>query len=245
VPAGVNLTPYTGPSSLAAGTVIDSKLITTCLSTSQPNVVIRNSRIQASCGWVVDAELPTNANPATWLQITDSEIICGSGVFGGGLGEHGFVATRVEIRGGCANNVDGDRDFTVQDSYLHSLPTEGSAEHGDGIQSCCAANVVIRHNTILGRSGDLSGNGSNTTSAIILPIANPPAGPILVENNFLGGGAYTLYCASTSNQTVTNNTFAHRPGPLGGEFGYVDNCQNPSVFSGNVTDTGQPVGRNG
>jgi hypothetical protein len=240
VPAGVTLTAYTGPSELPAGTVIDSKLVTTCLHTTQSGVIIRRSRIQASCGWVVDAEVASG----TWLLIEDSEINCAGGGGGnqGGLGEFGFTARRIEISGGCANNVDGDRNFTIEDSYLHSLQPEGS-NHGDSIQSCCAANVTIRHNTLLGRSGDLSGNGGNTTSAIILPISLPPTGPILVERNFLGGGAYTLYCASTANQSILNNTFAHRPGPLGAAFGYHDNCQWPSVFSGNVTDTGLAVNR--
>jgi hypothetical protein len=199
-------------------------------------VIIRRSRVQADCGWVVDAEVSSG-----WLLIEDSEII-GTPSATGCLGESGFIARRVEIRG-CANGVDGDFNFTIEDSYVHSLPPEGSSQHGDGIQSCCAANVTIRHNTLLGRSGDLSGNGANTTSAIILPIANPPPGPILVERNFLGGGAYTLYCASTANQSILNNVFAHRPGPLGAAFGYVDNCQAAGQFAGNVTDTGVPVNR--
>jgi hypothetical protein len=238
VPVGVTLTPYSGPSTLAAGTVIDSKLITQCLKITQPNVIIRRSRIWASCGWVVEAEVPTG-----WVLIEDSEIICTSAAGNvAGLGESGFIARRVEIRG-CTNGVDGDFNFTIEDSYVHSLPPESETAHGDGTQSCCAANVTIRHNTLLGRSGDLSGNGGNTTSAIILPIANPPAGPILITDNFLGGGAYTLYCASTSNQSILDNTFAHRPGPLGAEFGYVDNCQQAGQFKGNVTDTGQPVNR--
>ena len=103
--------------------------------------------------------------------------------------------------------------------------------------------MTIRHNTIIGRSGDLSGGGGTTTSAIILPIDNPPTGPILITDNFLAGGAYTLYCASTSNQSILNNTFAALSGPLGAEFDYVSNCQQAGQFSGNVTDTGQPVNR--
>jgi hypothetical protein len=238
VPSGVTLTAYTGPSTPAAGAVIDSKLITTCLNIANSGVIIRRSRVQATCGWVVDAHRDTG-----WLLIEDSEIICTSAAGNtAGLGEWGFTARRIEIRG-CTNGIDGDRDFTIEDSYIHSLPPETGEAHGDGIQSCCAANVTIRHNTILGRSGDLSGNGGNTTSAIILPIANPPAGPILVERNFLGGGAFTLYCASTSNQSILNNTFAHRPGPLGAAFGYHDNCQSAGQFSGNVTDLGDPVNR--
>jgi hypothetical protein len=220
---------------------IGAELITECLEITEPGVVIRRSRIQASCDWVVDASITTGQ--ANWLLIEDSKIICGPGDNVAGLGERGFIARRIEILG-CTNGVDGDQNFTIEDSYIHSLNSGPNDEgHGDGIQTCCAANVIIRHNTILGRSGDLSGNGSNTTSAIILPIANSPPGPILITDNFLAGGSFTLYCASTSNQSVVNNTFADLSGPLGAAFGYVDNCSLAGVFSGNVTDTGQPVNR--
>ncbi len=79
---------------LAAGTVIDSKLITQCLKITQPNVIIRRSRIQASCGWVVDAWITTGQGD--WLLIEDSEIIC-TGRAGNvaGLGECGFIARRI------------------------------------------------------------------------------------------------------------------------------------------------------
>ena len=43
---GVTLTTYTGPSTITvAGTVIDAKQITTCLTISAPNVTIKRSRI--------------------------------------------------------------------------------------------------------------------------------------------------------------------------------------------------------
>jgi hypothetical protein len=233
VPSGVTLTSYSGPTTLAAGTVIDSKVITQCLKITQPNVIIRRSRIQAACGWSIDAQVTSGPT-----LIEDSEVICSGG---NGIGEWGFVGRRVEIRG-CENGIDGDANFVIEDSYIYAV-TEAGGEHGEGIQSCCAANVTIRHNTIIGRSGDLSGSGGNTTSAIILPINNPPPGPILIANNFLAGGAYTLYCASTSNQSVVSNVFADMAGALGAEFGYISNCQQAGQFSGNVTDTGQPVGR--
>ncbi len=95
VPAGVTLTPYSGPSTLAAGTVIDSKLITQCLKITQPNVIIRSSRIQTGCFYGIDVEV--SSGPAL---IEDSEVICSGG--GNGIGEWGFVVRRVEIRD-CEN----------------------------------------------------------------------------------------------------------------------------------------------
>ncbi len=113
VPAGVTLTPYSGPSTLAAGTVIDSKLITQCLKITQPNVIIRRSRIQTGCFYGIDVEV--SSGPAL---IEDSEVICSGG--GNGIGEWGFVVRRVEIRD-CENGLDGDANFVIEDSYIHSV----------------------------------------------------------------------------------------------------------------------------
>lgn len=238
VPAGITLSAYTGPDEVPANTVIDGKLITKCLGVSQPGVIIRNSRI--SCGqggldvWITDTNL------ANWAQITDSEIVCTGG--GTGIGERGFIVRRVEVSG-CENGFDFDQDGIIEDSYIHTLDEGPNGDgHGDGIQSALLINVTIRHNTIIGRSGDLASPGNNATSAII----TPPNGArdALIENNFLAGGAYTLYCPENSpvNVRVLNNTFAHRPGPLGAAFGYTDGCGSGTMMSGNVTDTGQAVG---
>ncbi len=111
----------------------------------------------------------------------------------------------------------------------------------DGIQSAVLINITIRHNTIIGRTGDASSPGNNTTSAIITPAG--ATSDVLIENNFLAGGAYTLYCPANApvNVRVQNNTFAHLTGPLGAAFGYSTNCTTGTIWSGNVTDTGQVV----
>lgn len=236
VPSGVTLTAYTGPAEVPANTVIDGKQITQCLSITQPGVVIRNSRV--SCGtsgvdvWVISTD------QSTWAQIVDSEVICTGG--GSGIGERGFIVRRVEVRG-CENGFDFDQDGLIEDSYIHSLDEGSSGDgHGDGIQSAILQNVTIRHNTIIGRTGDLTTPGNNATSAII----TPPNGArdTLIEKNFLAGGAYTLYCPENGpvNVRVLNNTFAHQSSPLGAAFGYLDGCE-ASTLSGNVTDSGQPV----
>ena len=233
VPDGTSLTAYTGPSTISTpGTIVDSKIIDDCILITAADVIIRNSTITGDCGWTVDGYITTGAGD--WFLVEDSEITCGVGAQGG-IGERGFIPRRVEIKGECANNVDCDQDCLIEDSYLWDLPFETEVEHGDGIQSCCAANVTIQHNTSIGQSVD----GAPTTSAIILPIAVPPTGPILVHRNLLTGGAYTLYCASTTNQTITDNVFG--TGARGPSFGHIDNCSFPTTFSGNVTDVGDPV----
>jgi hypothetical protein len=241
VPAGVTLTNYTGPSSPAAGTVIDGKNITQCLSITQPRVIIRNSRINAQCSWLIDSWI-TTTDQSAWTQVIDSEVICINA--GNGIGERGVIVRRVEISG-CENGMDLDQDGLVEDSYIHTLDEGPLGDgHGDGIQSALLQNITIRHNTIIGRTGNLESPGRNGTSAII----TPPNGTrdTLIEHNFLAGGAATIYCPENSpvNVRVLNNTFAHRGGPLGAEFAYTDGCTTGTIFTGNVNDLGQPVSAN-
>jgi hypothetical protein len=235
VPDGVSLTAYSGSTNPAADTVIDSKLITSCMTITQPRVVIRRSRIQADCSWVIDSVF-TAGTSADWVLVEDSEIVCVS-ESQGGIGEHNFHINRVEISGGCANNVDGDEDFLVEESYLHGLPVEDETHHGDGIQSCCVDNAIIRHNSIIGQDDF----GGNTTSAIIMPqIA--VTGTALIEHNFLAGGAFTLYCAPNGTDfRANNNVIGQRPGPWGAAFGYTQNCDLAEEFSGNVSSNGDPI----
>jgi hypothetical protein len=232
VPAGVVLTAYTGPSNPPAGTVIDGKLITTCLSITNPNVVVRNSRIDVpNCAFNTWITTPTE-----WTVLDDSEVIC-HGAGRSGIGERGFIVRRVEVVG-CENGLDGDQDFIIEDSYIWGIDEGPNGEgHGDGIQSCCLINIVIRRNTIIAQSS----TGVNGTSAIITP--RDGARDTLIEGNFLAGGAYTLYCPKNDpiNVRVINNTFADKSTPLGPAFGYHDGCASVAEFSGNVTDMGAPV----
>ena len=158
-----------------AGTVIDGKLVNGCLSIAAGGVVIRNSRVTCTDFYVVDvypARTPS-------LLIEDSEIDCGMSP-SNGIGEEGVIVRRVEVVG-CTNGFDANKDFLVEDSYIHS-PYNGNDAHSDGAQFN-GTNITFRHNTILFPLG---------TSAIIShPNLNRD---ILIENNLLGGGAYTLYC---------------------------------------------------
>lgn len=235
VPDGTSLTAYTGSSTPSAGATIDSKLVTTCLNIVNPNITIIRSRVEADCSWVVDSTISTGVQD-DWPEIIDSEIICVS-ESQGGIGERGFVMLRVEISGGCANNVDGDQDFLIEDSYLHGLPVEDEIHHGDGIQSCCVNNAIIRHNTVIGQDDF----GGNTTSAIIMPqIAVVGTG--LAEKNLLLGGGFTLYCPpNATNFQANNNVFGADPGPYAPAFEWVDNCDNAEGFTGNISQDGTPV----
>jgi hypothetical protein len=244
VPAGLSLTPYTGPTTITtANTVIDGKT-TTCLEVRASGVVIRNSKISCPGGGIYIDDRFTG----TPLTIEDSTVDC-EGQGGTGIQEAHFVVRRVLVTG-CENGFSINQDAVIEDSYIHGLASKGEESHEDGIQLslghwngaeyvCCALNVTIRHNTIYGMT---RGDTAFGTSAII---SGPPGvANILIENNLLAGGAYALYCpggGQGTNFRVVNNRFSTKFGPRVGAFGATTECADENASGNVVHETGRPL----
>ncbi len=243
VPAGVSLSPYTGPSTItAAGTVIDGKLITKPLviAASASNVTIKNSRIAAQGFWLV-----LNDAGAKNLQIIDTEMDGrGNTSNDAAVAGRNYTLTRVNIH----STVDGLKlgdNVTVQDSYIHDLVVSGDS-HNDGMQSLGSNDVLIRHNTIIAPKA--------STSAIILSTGSADSmRRITIDNNLLGGGAYTVYggyqvgvdiLSRVSDITVSNNRITTAVNPQGGAYGPFTSVSKPAVtMTGNVWHDGPNAGR--
>lgn len=243
VPTGVNLKPYTGPTRISqAGTVIDGALITQPLVVvaGANDVTIRNSLIRASAFFLV-----LNDEGARNLQITDTEL--------DGMGEtrnnaaiagHNYTLTRVNIHG----TLDGAKfgsNVTIQDSLIHDLHVSEDS-HSDGLQSLGSDNVVIRHNTVIVPQG--------ATSAIILSTGSASSmRNVVIDNNLLGGGAYTVYGGYQSGQDdvsrvsdvlIANNRITTSVNAKGGVFGPFTSVDPPAVrLVGNVWHDGPEAGR--
>jgi Right handed beta helix region len=241
VPAGVALTPYTGPARITEpGTVIDGKLVTVPLviAATADDVTIRDSVIRVSDHWLV-----LNDEGATGLRIVDTELD-GTGNASGDAAVAGgsYTLTRVNVHG----TVDGLKvgsDVTVEDSYIHDLVmTAGS--HNDGIQSLGSEDVVIRNNTVI--------VGDGATSAVLLSTGSASSmRRITIEHNLLGGGAYTVYGgyesgkddpSKVSDIVVRDNHISTVVHPQGGAFGPITSVDSPVVTSGNVWHDGPHAG---
>jgi len=253
VPAGTTLTAYTGPSTITtAGTVITGKTMG-CIQITASNVTIRNSRI--SCNGNAVTINDKDLYGLTPVLIEDSEIDCQSST-GTGIMEAHFTLRRVEISH-CENGLSLNQDVTVEDSYIHSENSIGADPHEDGIQFGCghwqpgfagtscasgyapgALNITLRHDTIYGMT---NGDTAFGTSAII----TNPAGDtnILITNNLLAGGAYTVYCnrpGAGTNFQLLNNHFSTRFSSKVGVFAPWTDCTDESQVAGNVYhETGQ------
>ena len=243
-PAGIALSPYTGPSKITTpNTVIDGKTMS-CIQVAAPGVVIRNSKISCPAGgiFVDDRDLFGQ----TGLLIEDSEIDC-LNQGGTGISEGHVTARRVNIHG-CENGLSINQNVTIEDSYIHDLYNPSEA-HADGIQlsfghwdgsgyPCCALNVTIRHNTIYGMGAD----GSFGTSAIISGSGGDTN--ILIENNLLAGGGYALYCeqgATGISYRVINNRFSTRFKASVGFVRPATECSDETQSGNVIHETGRPL----
>ena len=128
VPAGVALTPYTGPSRITQpGTVIDSKIITTPLviTAGANDVTIKNSIVRANGFWLV-----LNDEGATNLQIIDTELD-GQGNTNNDAAVAGrnYTLTRVNIHGTIDGLKLGDDLAGPETGCVHV----GDRVFGDGL----------------------------------------------------------------------------------------------------------------
>jgi pectate lyase len=219
-----------------AGTVIQDQDRNGCITVKAANVTIRNSRITCP-GYL------TSNQSGSMMLIEDTILQCqgqtGSGASPGRL----FTLRRVEVFG-CENNVWCDRDCVIEDSYIHDpIPYNPVTDpHTDSIQiPTGATNILIDHNTVYG--GYLS--QSNFGNSAITNGGN--VGGVVINNNLLAGGGYTVYCEHDSLGTgspafrITNNRFSRVLVSTVGGFGPSLECRD-EIQSGNVYhETGAPL----
>jgi hypothetical protein len=245
VSRGTALSAYTGPSTISTPNREIVGKTMGCIRVEAPGVVIRSSRISCGDGGVAVASYDGHY-AGTPLLLEDTEIDC-QNTGGTAIGDANVTARQLNIHG-CENGFDINQNITVEDSYIHDMYNSAEA-HTDGIQFAShfengqlvpgALNVTIRHNTIYGMGAD----GSFGTSAII---TNHPGTDhnVLIENNLLAGGAYTLYCNSPgagANYRVVNNHFSRKFKSMVGYYGPSEDCADETQ-SGNVYhETGQPL----
>lgn len=200
---------------------VSNTRINGCVEVRAANVTFKNVYFNgAGCFYAV-------RNFSSGLVIEDSFITCGE-TNGTGVTATGYTVRRSEITG-CENGFNVGGNVTLEDNWIHPAVTANGA-HTDGIQmNQGAANITVRHNTI-------SVPAPGGTSAIIMwDEGNPQNSNVLITNNLMWGGTYTLYCprvGPVTNIVITNNRFGtHEYGPHNGCTG-----NHVTTFTGNVND---------
>ncbi|MEU6713475.1 right-handed parallel beta-helix repeat-containing protein [Nonomuraea sp. NPDC046802] len=205
-----------------AGAVMEGKDIRGCVVVKAPNVTIRRSKVTCSGYYAIGSFAETYKGGGLLLE--DVEVDCRNRN-ATAVGSYGMTARRLNIHG-CENGFDIDDTTTVVDSYIHDL-YEGATGHADGIQLAGGSNIRIKHNTIYAPGG---------TSAIIShPTKNAN---VLVEDNLLAGGAYTLYCPRERSRDyrVIANRFARTFSAKGGAYGAWTGCEKTAAARDNFWD---------
>jgi hypothetical protein len=170
--------------------------------------------------------------------IRDVEIDMQGQQEGKGIAFNNYTATRVHIHNGldCAH---AGTNVVITDSFC-DLPKlrPGSEAHADGFQSDGGRNLVFRHNTVRNPNGQ--------TAAILLSTNTAPIEKVVIDNNLLSGGGYTVYCGTTdggvaTRMTYTNNVISREFFPRGGFYGPATDCDDVEVAHGNRFDgSGDP-----
>ena len=131
----------------------------------------------------------------------------------------------------------------IEGNYIHDMGFQ-DGDHLNGTTSNGSTTaLVIRHNTVF--------NSYDQTDAISLFEDFGTEGNVLITNNLVAGGGYTIYGGQNPggpqafNIRITDNRFATLYFPKGGYWGPVaafDPSGPGNRWSGNVWDgTGQPV----
>jgi len=233
VPAGTKLTVHNGDLEVgSANTVIDGRDIRGCVFVNAPGVVIRRSKLTCVASYA-------DSYSGTGVLLEDVEIDCGNTTGTTAVGDYNFAVRRANIHS-CENGFDVDGRVTIEDSYIHDLLRDDPATdpHTDGAQiTPVGSSINIVHNTIYAGDG---------TSAIISPnVADGIVSDVLIKDNLMAGGAYTLYCQQDGpgdNYRVINNHFSTVVYPDVGHYGAWTECEDEAQVTGNVYhETGRPV----
>lgn len=246
----------------AAGAVIDGYQVSGGITVTAPNVTIRNSLVRNSAGGANGSGVIKIRNGAS--ATVENSVLDGLNATHACIWHEGasMTARGNECRGvndgifswASQTGTDGTGDnFTIENNWLHSFTTNAGNGHVDGYQTEGAKNGVIRHNTIDVAQGQ--------TSAIAIWNGRKSADNILVDNNLLQGGGFSVYAEDYSpseaspaggytvtNVRFTNNRFSNSRYDCVGAYGVWFTRGAPSDGwrrSGNrLLETGQNLDNN-
>jgi hypothetical protein len=228
-----------------SGTVIDGINLVGKVVVQANNVTIKRSRITAP------TDLPNKGRDeftviqqytsAKGLRLEDCEIDGSNLVYRAVMGTDGVTVDRCELKN-IGHGVEVGDNYVVENSWIHST-TDGPDHdwHVDGVISSAGVNGVIRHNTIV-----LTGNG--VTGAVSVGSSLGRIDNVVVQNNLLAGGNYTIYVQDQGNPAtrirVLDNQFSTMVEPKVGVYGiwYPNDVPDDLVRRGNkIHETGAPA----
>lgn len=243
VPAGTALAPLNGETALLAtpGEVVDGKDVTGCLTITASNITLRRFRVR---GCAREPVISVGYG-LTGVVIEDCEIDGGRlNPNASAVGYEGYTIRRCDIHG-TGSGLHMTNNVVIEDNWVHDLH-EGEDSHNDAVLTNGGRNLVVRHNTL---------ENPHTQTAVVALYGDVEAVvDVVIEDNLLDGGGYTVYGGSVPGKPYSegargvrflNNRFGRRFHPGGGRYGPVsgfDPGRPGNVWAGNVWhDSGAPV----
>jgi hypothetical protein len=235
VPAGTALTPSGTLTVTVPGSIIDSVLVTGQILVRANNVTIKRSKIISNHPTGIEVD-----TGVTGVTVEDSEVD-GQNTTNNiaGIGYSGFTAVRVNVHGFTDSVRSSGSGVLVQDSYFHDLSTASSSQ---GHQQCISmfegSNLTIQHNTCLWPN--------MPTAAVFIKSDNGAIHNVVVRNNLLDGGDWTVYSVDgghglPTHVRVVNNQFGHDYLQVSSNSSNPMDLEGTATEAGNVwDDTGQP-----
>ena len=250
-PGPASLTEHSGNISIRDnGVVISGWNLTGSLDVYANNVTIINSRITSSNWWGVNLRAGH-----TGLRVLHSYITAAPGKGPDNGGEDYAVSNSsggsVEV-GWCDLSVFGNTISTghgyIHDNYVHDLVPfinhSGYYQHTDAViaNGNDTQGLHVEHNTLLNPI-DVDHGAS---AAIGLYPDDGPVTDITVKDNWLAGGAYTLYGggAGAARMVVSGNIFSDQYWPQSGFYGPIAHWNAGGTgnrWDGNTFRDGTPV----
>lgn len=205
---GVTLTAYTGPTTITtAGTVIDSKEITSCIVVLAPNVTIKRSRIRCSGDKGIDQK--SSGGSGTNLLIEDTTVTSSDRAIQIEVGQ--ATIRRVKIIDTLRGIWLGS-NTTVEDTYIYAVSTGSPDSHSSGIVSHNPiSNLIIRNNTIKATRG--------ATAALAIEATNGRSSYWTVDHNLFATDANWCVYWDATNIKSTNNQYSTEFAPNCGVSG--------------------------
>ncbi|MCK1607130.1 right-handed parallel beta-helix repeat-containing protein [Bradyrhizobium sp. 166] len=226
VPPGTILKESDGFVARTSGAVIEGLDIKGGVVIDAPNVTLRNCRITYDGFYVV---LIKGGVTGTVIQNCEIDNLGSGGQCIAGQGS--FLRNNIR---NCADGIAvGGNNTVIEENYIHDMRGT-SASHFDGIQADGNfSHLTIRRNTII--------NENTQTSAVMVDNYAGPIDDVLIENNLLIGGGYTVYINEVAKGQlgggpVTNVTFINNQ-LVRGHWGSLDlrtELGNMPTISGNI-----------
>jgi hypothetical protein len=226
----------------AGGTVLDGLDVAGCITVAADDVTIRRSRVRGigRCGG--GFQIATGYRQHGIL-VEDVEIDGMGRADGAGICCSGFTVRRADIHSVGGAGVHAKNDVVVEDSYVHDLATAPGVHVDAVITNGDARSIVVRRNRLE--------NPHSQTSVVALFPDFGPLRDVLVADNLLVGGGYTVYAGAgegsrPDNVRFVGNRFSRRFFGRGGYWGPVTAWTREVGWDRNVWDdsgeTVQPAG---